>query len=132
VPVDRTLVIGFLFATLTLSAPLLLAALGELVGEKAGVLNIALEGQMLTGAWAGATAGYFAHNAGLGLLAAAGAGCLMAAVFGVLVLVNRADAVVVGTGLNLFALGLTGTLNRAFAARFGAFDSPTLPEWFFI
>lgn len=123
---------GFALSALALAAPLLLAALGELTGQKSGVLNIGLEGMMLCGAWAGAAASFLAHNAGVGLLAAAGTGMAVAALFATLVLVFKAEPVVVGTGLNLFALGLTGTLNRAFAGRYPGYTSQTLPEWFFV
>jgi simple sugar transport system permease protein len=130
--VDQALVRQFIETTLALSAPLLLAALGEVIGQKSGVLNIGLEGMMLCGAWAGAAASFWAHNAGLGLVGAAGAGVLMAALFALLTITFRADPVVVGTGLNLFALGLTGTLQRALAGHFPSMKSQTLPEWFFI
>ena len=130
--VDPALLKGFALSSLALSAPLLLAALGELIGQKSGVLNIGLEGMMLCGAWAAAAASYGAGSAAAGLAGAALAGMVLATIFAVLVLQLRAEPVVVGTGLNLFALGLTGTLNRAMEAKYPGYSSQGLPEWFFI
>ncbi|HEX9997984.1 MAG TPA: ABC transporter permease [Abditibacterium sp.] len=122
---------GFLLSTLALAAPLLLASLGEIIGERAGVLNISLEAMMLCGAWAAAAASFGAQNALVGIGAAVGAGVLVAGLFATLVLTLKSDAVVIGTGLNLLALGLTGTLHRAISARFGSYNSVSVPEWCF-
>lgn len=122
----------FLLTTLALSTPLLLAALGELIGERAGVLNIGLESMMLAGAWAGAAAGFGAHNAGAGLLGAMAAGMLFAAIFALLSITLKADAIVVGTGLNLFALGITGVANRSMMVHYDAYRAAQLPEWVFM
>lgn len=129
---DQELIRQFIITTLAVTAPLLLAALGEVLGQKSGVLNIGLEGMMLCGAWAGAAASFWAQSAGLGLAAAAGAGILVAALFALLTITFKADPVVVGTGINLFALGLTGTLQRALAAHYPNMKSTTLPPVFFM
>ena len=121
----------WLFTALALASPLLLAALGELIGERAGVLNIGLEGMMLAGAWAGAAASFAAGSASLGLLAALGAGIALAAIFAWLVLTLRADAIVAGTGLNLLALGLTGVLHRRMAVVSGSYEAVPLPDMAF-
>jgi len=123
---------NLLVTSLFLAAPLLLAALGELIGETAGVLNIGLEGMMLCGALAGAAIAFQAGNPWIGLMGAAGAGAAVAVLFAVLTLYYKADGVVAGTGLNLFALGITGTLNRAFIAKYPDYRAPTLPEWYFL
>lgn len=128
---DSAIIQGLILSTLALSSPLLLAALGELIGERAGVLNIGLEGMMLTGAWAGAAASFATGNGLAGLGAAMLAGTILACIFALLSISLRADAIVVGTGLNLFALGLTGVAHRAMSARFGSYSSSVLPEWFF-
>src|SRR5690606_11899818 len=98
-----------------------------------GVLNIGLEGMMLVGALAGAAVSFIGGNAALGLAAAIGAGMLLAAFFALLTITFKADAIVAGTGLNLFALGLTGVLHRAISDRAaaGAYVAKTLPEWVF-
>ena len=131
---NQLLTISFFASTLAFALPILLAALGELVGEKSGVINIGLEGQMLVGALAGAAVSFTLHNAALGLIMAMMAGVLLAGIFALLVVTLRADAIVVGTGLNLFALGLTGVLHRAISNRAmgGAYESQVLPEWVFV
>jgi len=121
----------WLLTALALASPLLLAALGELIGERAGVLNIGLEGMMLAGAWAGAAASFASRSAPLGLLAAMGAGIAFAAIFAWLVLTLRADAIVAGTGLNLLSLGLTGVLQRRMATVYGSYEAVPLPEMSF-
>jgi simple sugar transport system permease protein len=130
---SHLLTVAFFVSTLAFALPILLAALGELVGEKSGVINIGLEGQMLAGALAGAAASFAFGNATLGLAAAVAAGVLLAAVFAWLVVSLRADAIVVGTGINLFALGMTGVLHRAISNRAagGAYEAQVLPEWVF-
>lgn len=118
-------------SALVLGAPLLLAALGEIAGEEAGVLNVGLEGMMLAGAWAGAAAAWGSGSALAGLAAAVGAAMAFAVIFAFLVLQLEADVVVAGTGLNVFALGLTGVLHRALSARAGTYTAPQLPPWLF-
>ena len=118
----------WLLTALALASPLLLAALGELVGERAGVLNIGLEGMLLAGAWAGCAASFSSGNAMIGLLAAVVAGMALAALFAVLVLNFRADAIVAGTGLNLCALGLTGVFHRRLSTLHGNYEATALPE----
>ena len=130
---NEALTISLVVSALAFAVPILLAALGELLGEKAGVLNIGLEGMMLTGAWAGAAASFVAQNSGVGLLAAVLGGVLLAAVFALLTITFKADAIVAGTGINLFALGFTGVAHRAVSsgAAGGAYESNILPQWVF-
>lgn len=103
----------FLHGALILAAPLLIVALGELVSERAGVLNIGLEGLMLCGALAAFMAAHATGSPALGLCVGALAGVLMATLFGLLTVVIRADQVIVGTGVNMVGLGLTGAIYRA-------------------
>jgi simple sugar transport system permease protein len=128
---DTAILIGLVLSSLAFATPLLLAALGELVGERAGVLNIGLEGMMLLGAWAGAAASFAAGNAFAGVLAAMGAGMALAAVFAWLSISRRADAIVVGTGINLLALGLSGVGERALTARAGDYTPLIFSPWLF-
>jgi simple sugar transport system permease protein len=128
---NSSVLLGLLLTTLALAAPLLLAALGELIGERAGVLNIGLEGMMLGGAWAGAAAGYASGSGIVGLLSAIAAGMALAALFALVAITLRADAVVAGTGLNLLALGLTGFLHRTLLANGSDGRSVALPQWVF-
>jgi simple sugar transport system permease protein len=115
----------FLAATVRTATPLALAALGETVGESAGVINVGLEGIIITGAFAGLvgsiTVGVYA-----GFLASALAGAVVAALFAVFAIWFRADQIITGTAVTLFGLGLTGTLyRRAFGAGGAALRAAT-------
>jgi simple sugar transport system permease protein len=105
--------VGLLQNTLATAVPLILGALAGILCERSGVINVAIEGQMLAGAWAGALVGTLAANLGVGLVAAMVAGGLMGlllAVFSIRYLVNQ---VVLGVVLNVLALGVTGFLYDA-------------------
>ncbi len=119
---------ALLEACVRLAIPLLLAALGELVIERSGVIHIGVEGTMLVGAFVGFAVGVGVASPGLGLVAAAFAGVAVGLVFGFFVLVRRADQIVVGTAVNLLALGSTGLAARAIWQ--GAIPTgETLPTW---
>jgi len=100
-------------ASLRLAIPLLLAALGELIVEKAGLINIGTEGMMLFGAFTGFAVAATLGNPAAGALAAMLAGAGAATVFGYFSVVRRADQIVVGTAINLLGLGATGLAARA-------------------
>lgn len=110
---DLALATSLLQSTVTMAVPLLLAGLGELLAERAGVINIGLEGMLLTGAFAAMVVTYFTGFAVLGLLAAWSAGLLLAALLGYVVVIHSGNQVVAGTALNLLALGVTGVAYRA-------------------
>jgi simple sugar transport system permease protein len=97
-------------AMLRFATPLTFAALGGLVSERAGVVNIALEGMMLMGAFFAAYGADKTHSWALGLLIGVGAGMALAAVHAVWAVTLRSDQIVSGTALNFVALGLTGYL----------------------
>lgn len=96
--------LGVIFAKV---APLLLAALGGAFTQQGNILNIGLEGMMLTGAFTAIAVGSAANNPFVGVAAAAGAGLILAVIFAVVVLFMKADEIVVGIGINLLAAGLT-------------------------
>lgn len=96
-----------LVAAVALSAPLLFTALGELISETAGVINIQLEGMMLMGAFTAMLGAFVSHRIEAGFIAAALGGLLIATVHGVMCLVFRVNQVVSGVVLNLLALGIT-------------------------
>ena len=104
---------GLLFTGVRLAVPLLLAALGETICEKSGIINVGIEGMMLSGALAGFSASCALHSAFGGALAGAGAGIALAALFATLSIKMAADQVVVGTAINILALGLTGVFFRS-------------------
>ncbi len=106
--------------------PLLLAALGGALCERAGVFNIGLEGMMLTGAFAAVVGAFFAGSPLVGALAAAGAGAAMGLVFAEFNLRRGGDAIVVSIAINLLAAGLTAFLLRVIFDVTGAFTSPDI------
>lgn len=119
---------GFLAAGLLLATPILLAALGELLVERTGVLNIGVEGMMLLGAFVAAVAAAGFQDAWIGALAAGAAGMLAGAFFAWCTLYLRTDQIIVGAALNLLALGGTGALYRALYGSTGSvLVLPTLP-----
>lgn len=105
---------ALLVAAVALAAPLLLAALGELVTERAGVLNVGLEGLMLTGAFAAFAGAVATGSPAAGVVAGALAACALGALFAFFAVVRGSDQIVTGTAVNLLALGLTGVAFRAF------------------
>lgn len=109
----------FLQASVRTATPLALAAYGELVTERAGVINLGLEGAMIAGAF-GALVGAGAGSVGAGFAVAALAGCAASVLMAAAVLWLRADAVIAGTAVTMLALGLTGTLYRALYGETGA------------
>ncbi|MEO6928603.1 MAG: ABC transporter permease, partial [Casimicrobiaceae bacterium] len=92
---------------LAAGAPLVLAALGELVTEKSGVLNLGVEGMMLMGAVSAVIVAVTTHSAWLGVAAGIGAGAILAAGFGVITLTLQANQVASGLALSLFGTGLS-------------------------
>jgi len=105
------LVAGFLAAAVRVATPLVLAATGETITERSGVINLGVEGTMLAGALA-ATMGATAWGPWSGVACAIVAGMLLAAVFALLVVGARADQIITGTAITLAAVGLTGTIYR--------------------
>jgi simple sugar transport system permease protein len=121
---------GLLEATVRTATPLAWAALGETVSERAGVINIGLEGSIIAGAL-GATIAAGAIGAGAlgvagGFAAGALAGLVVAALFALFTVGLRADQIITGTAMTLLALGLTGTLYRTVYGAGGvALTTPT-------
>jgi len=93
--------------TLAAGTPLVIAALGELVVERSGVLNLGVEGMMLIGAVAAFIAAVQSHAVWLGVAAGIGAGAAMALLFGVITLTLKANQVASGLALSLFGVGLS-------------------------
>jgi simple sugar transport system permease protein len=101
------MILGILSSALRVSTPLIFAALGGLLCERAGVINIALEGMMLIGAFAGAVFTVVTHSPWIGFAAAGGAGIIFAALYAACVIPLRADQIVAGTAINFLAFGIT-------------------------
>jgi simple sugar transport system permease protein len=125
---DEVLLSGFLAAMIRVSTPLLLAALGEMLVERSGVINIGIEGAMLAGALGGAVGA--AHGGlGFGLVVAVLAGIAVAALFAAVSLGAGADQIITGTAVSLAAVGLTGVLNRkVFGPGGPGLSLPTFPD----
>lgn len=102
--------VGLLATSLIEAVPLTLGALSGVVCERAGVINIAIEGQFLIGAFCAAVVATATHNLWLGLLAATLSGALVALVLAVFTITYRADQIIVGVVLATLALGLTSFL----------------------
>jgi simple sugar transport system permease protein len=107
---------ALLEAALRLAAPLLLAALGELVIERAGLIDIGIEGTMLVGAFTGFVVAVSSGSALAGVGAAAVSGVAVGTLFAAFAVVGRIDQIVVGMAVNLLALGATGVASRALYA----------------
>jgi ABC-type uncharacterized transport system permease subunit len=123
---SQILIVSLLLSAVRLATPLLLAALGGLYSERAGVINIALEGLMLAGAFTAATVTHYAGNPWLGVLAAVVAGVGVALIHGVACIRYRADQVVSGTAINLLFLGLPALLSGALFESTG--ETPQIPR----
>jgi len=114
--------VGLFAATLRLATPIAYGSLGGLFSERAGIVNIALEGMMLTGAFAGVTVSYFTGSPWLGVLAAILVGGLLGLLHGVITVRFAGDQIVSGTGINIFALGFTAYMSQIFWGSRGASD----------
>lgn len=108
---------AMLAAGLVAAVPLVVAALGEAVAERAGLLNLGIEGMMLAGAFFGFYAAYATGSAAAGVVAALAAGLILGLVFGVLTITLRVDQVLVGLAITIFAGGLTAFLYRDLLGR---------------
>ncbi|MCX5765004.1 MAG: ABC transporter permease [Gemmatimonadetes bacterium] len=116
----------FVEATVRTATPLAFAALGELVAERSGVINIGLEGTIIAGAFGGLVVAGTA-GAGLGFVGAVAAGMLVAAIFAFFVVTLKADHIITGTAISMLGVGSTGTLYRLYYGTTGAaLETPTL------
>jgi simple sugar transport system permease protein len=104
---------------ITAATPLLIAAIGELVVERSGVLNLGVEGMMVMGAVCGFGAAFMTGNPYVGIIAAIAAGAAMALLFGVLTLIFVSNQVATGLALTLLGLGLSGLIGEAFVGQPG-------------
>lgn len=121
-----------LAATINASTPLLLAALGEVISQRAGVINIGIEGMMLIGALFGMVGSFYAAGLPfiapwLGLITAGIGGLLVAVIFATLAIKLRGDQVIIGTAITLLALGFTQVVYQRL---FGKTGSPQSVPYF--
>ncbi len=126
--------LSLVLSTMRVATPLVLAALGGMFSERSGVINIALEGKMLAGAFTAAAVTYAADtklglgNASpwVGLLAACAAGFFIAAIYAITCIRFKADQVVSGAAINILMFGIPGFLSGAFFLSSGS--TPQLPK----
>jgi len=119
--IDPTLLLASLMVAAT---PILLAALGELMVERAGVLNLGVEGMMITGAITGFVAASLSGSVAVGFLGAALGGAGLSVLFAVLVLWLRSNQVATGLALTLFGIGLAALLGQPW----NGVRAPAMPE----
>ena len=105
---------AILLTIITAATPLLIAAIGELVVERSGVLNLGVEGMMIMGAASGVAVAIVTGSSILGVLAAIGAGMAMASIFAFLTLGLAANQYASGLALTIFGLGLSGVVGAPF------------------
>ncbi len=109
-----TLAVAIMLTVITAATPLLIAAIGELVTERSGVLNLGVEGMMIMGAASGVAVAIVTGSSILGVLAAIGAGMALAAIFALLTLGLAANQYASGLALTIFGLGLSGVIGAPF------------------
>jgi simple sugar transport system permease protein len=114
------------WSTVRLATPLVLAALGGLLSERSGVINIALEGMMLAGAFTAAAVTYAAGNPFVGLAAGMAAGLAIAGIHALVSIRYKADQVVTGTAINILMFGMPAFLSGAFFLSSGS--TPQIPK----
>jgi simple sugar transport system permease protein len=105
---------AFLISTIAMATPILLAALGELLVEESGIINVGIEGAMLAGAFFALSGVYFTGSIAVGLTCGIAAAIAINAMLGVLLINLAVNQVVAGTALNIFAAGITGVFYRKF------------------
>ena len=120
------LTVALFWSTIRTSTPLILAALGGMFSERAGVINIALEGMMLAGAFTAAAVTHAVGNPFVGLAAGMAAGALIAAIHAVACITYKADQVVTGTAINILMIGMPAFLSGAFFLSSGS--TPSIPK----
>jgi simple sugar transport system permease protein len=111
--------LSIILTIITASTPLLLAAIGELVVERSGVLNLGVEGMMAVGAVCGFGAALATGSPLVGILAAIAAGALLSLLFGYLTLTMVSNQVATGLALTLLGLGLSGLIGEGFVGQPG-------------
>ncbi len=131
---SEILTLSLIFSTIRFATPLILAALGGMFSERSGVINIALEGLMLAGAFTAAVITFESGNPFLGLLCGIIAGAVLAFVYAIACIKFEADQVVAGFGINILMLGLPALLSSAIYDSAGSTQqinkADLLPEFF--
>lgn len=122
------LTIDFVRSGIRLATPIVLAATGGALCNKAGVLNLALEGKMLLGAFVGILSAFFLHSSWLGLLAAMCAGGLLGALFAFLYLRYDVNLVILAIAINMFIAEMTVFTMRVSFGDVGTWSDPSIKQ----
>jgi general nucleoside transport system permease protein len=123
---DYQNILAILNATLRTSTPLIFAALGGLFSERAGIVDIGLEGKMLAAAFVSAALAWLTGSAAVGLLGGIGISLMLSLLHGFATITHRGNQIVSGLAINILASGLTATLGNAWFSRGG--QTPPLPD----
>jgi simple sugar transport system permease protein len=115
--------VGLFAAALRMATPIAYASLGGIFSERVGIINIGLEGMMLTCAFTGVAVSYYTGNPWLGVLAAMLVGGLLGFFHAVLTVKFVGDQIVSGTGINIFAMGFTAYMSQVIWGSRGASSS---------
>lgn len=122
---EHSIVTSIVVATIMAGTPLVIAALGQLVAERSGVLNLGAEGTMAMGAVAAFAVALHTGSAGLGVLAGMAAGAAMALIFAFLTLTLMANQMASGLALTIFGLGLSAFIGKPYESE----SLPEVPAW---
>ena len=115
-------------SSIRLATPIILAAIGGALCNRAGVLNLALEGKMLLGAFLGILAAFFLKSSSLGVVVAALSGGLLGAIFAFLYLRYEVDLVILAIAVNLFIAEMTVFFMRTFLGDVGTWSDPSIEQ----
>jgi ABC-type uncharacterized transport system permease subunit len=115
--------VGLFAAAIRMATPIVYAALGGMFSERVGVVNIGMEGIMLTSALGGVTVSYYTGNPWLGVAAAVVTGGLLGLIHAVVTVKYAGNQIVSGTGLNILAMGFTAYMSQILWGSRGASDS---------
>lgn len=114
--------VGLFAAAIRLATPIIYAGLGGMFSERVGIVNIGLEGTMLTSAFTGVVASYYTGNPWIGVLVSVITGGLVSLILAVLTIKYAGDQIVSGTGINIIALGFTSYMTQIIWGNRGASD----------
>jgi simple sugar transport system permease protein len=116
-PPDMTLLEAIVLSVIAASTPLLLAAAGELVAERSGVLNLGVEGMMIMGAACGFAGAYWSGSTFVGALCGIAAGAVLSLIFAVLTLGLAVNQVATGLALTILGVGLSGLIGAGYVGQ---------------
>ena len=125
---DSNMILDLVRSCIRLTTPILLAALGATLCNRAGILNFALEGKMLLGAFLGITSAYWFSSSPLGMIAAMASGALLGALFAFLYIRFKVDLVVMAIALNMLISEMTIFFLRLFFGNVGTWSDPSIQQ----